>query len=173
MRSLLLLLALVAMGAVHAQEVPPTRPQVKVDTRGGHFLESTVAHAYIDGDKTYAEMTPEERQFVRNHYEGLGPDDEPPYPKYGTRLIFELINAEMRKSGIEGDVTIGIIVGADGKAKGVNIYETPDRHFGRVVAGILAREPYKPGLCAGMPCDMEFPFRFRFDLSVMPKHKKR
>jgi len=53
-----------------------------------------------------------------------------------------------------------------GNAKSVSIYKTPDAKLSNVVAATLTRTRFKPGLCEGRPCAMDYVFKYYFKVSA-------
>ena len=53
-----------------------------------------------------------------------------------------------------------------GDAKSVSIYKTPDARLSNLVALMLTRSKFKPGLCEGRPCAMDYVFKYYFKVSA-------
>lgn len=134
---------------------PPTGSRMRRPQETG----STVGVPY---DKSYAEMTPAQQQSVRREYPMLHPDDVPPYPVKGTKGMSEWISkAQAVGTGI-GLLSLQVMVGSDGKATSVKIIATPDPDLGQAAVRIMMGETFTPGTCAGKPCAMMYPTRYRF-----------
>lgn len=134
---------------------PPTGSRLRRPQETG----SAVGVPY---DKSYAEMTPGQKESVREMYPMLHPDDVPPYPAKGVRNMSEWISkAQVVGSGI-GLLSLQVIVGSDGKASSVKIIATPDPDLGQAAVRIMMQETFTPGTCAGKPCPMMYQAIYRF-----------
>lgn len=58
-----------------------------------------------------------------------------------------------------GNLTMFILVYAQGNAKSVEVVTSPDDAISEQVTRSLLTQKYKPALCAGQPCEMQFPLR--------------
>lgn len=106
------------------------------------------------------------RQAVRRGYPALPERDEPPYflAGAGRKLNDEFVqyyNTYARKMP-EGVVLVYVTVGADGTPTAAKLYRTPHPDLGRFVSMALMMQRFKPALCAGKPCEMIYPFAFKF-----------
>lgn len=122
------------------------------------------SHA-IPMDKSYGEMTKPQQQAVRDQYPLLHETDEPPYPVRGLKYSLERIaafrSAELVPSG--GPLDIRAQIDAKGNATAFYVISTPDPKLSNFVASVLRKEKFKPGVCAGKPCTMEFRYVMNFD----------
>lgn len=57
-----------------------------------------------------------------------------------------------------GPFLIHVKVGKDGNATEVVVPASPDEKITQAIAAVLMNEKYKPGVCKGKPCAMDFPF---------------
>lgn len=157
-----------AIGAVLALSTLLAQAQeysVKADDpQTGSNLRRSTARINFPPDKTYAELPEADKARLRAVYENMGPDDEPPYPARGYGKLMRSISSAQNSVQIEGMVEMGVIVGADGRADSVKVYQSPDPKTTQVIASVLMLEKYKPALCNAKPCTQEFPFAIRFSL---------
>ena len=147
--------------AVHAEGAAPTY-SIKEEF-GSHIIRKAVQNIYVPPDKSYAELTPEEKQRIKSFYEPMTEEDEPPYPENGLRPILEA--ARKLQRGVDGAMFLAVSVDASGKGTSVAVYQSPDEQLTRAMAGVLMFTRYKPAICHGVPCKMEYPFRFRFKVT--------
>ena len=126
-------------------------------TTGTHIPRQLVVGGKLPIAKTYAELSDAHKQLVRARYRNMPPDDEPPYPRYGLVAIYKPLIKAHAKMQVTGEVEMYVTVGPDGKAQSVSVYRTPDPEVSKTLAGILMLTDYKPALCKGQPCTMEFP----------------
>lgn len=147
-----------------AQDQRPARYSLKQEQADtGSNIKRSIATGGIPFDKRYSELTPEQQAMVKSQYEQLGPNDEPPYPLNGLAPIYRLIAAGQNKFLVRGNLTIAVEVNNQGDATSVSILRPADPEMVRFVASVLLLEKYKPALCDGNPCTMQFPFRIAFE----------
>jgi len=116
-------------------------------------------------DRSYAQLSPEQKAVLRAEYDSVGPNDEPPYPKYGLSEVADAVARMPVRAPIDGEVVLTVRVDERGDAKSVSLYKTPDDRLSNLIAATLTRIKFKPGLCEGRPCAMDYVFRFHFKFS--------
>ncbi len=134
------------------------------DARTGTLLKRDNARLSLPPEKTYAELSGTDKARLRDMYENMGPDDEPPFPARGYRSLMRAMSTVQEKLQVAGTVDMGVIVGPDGRASEIKVYGSSDPQLTTVIANVLVLEKYKPALCRGTPCTQEFPFRMNFTL---------
>ncbi|MEJ0085047.1 MAG: hypothetical protein WDO72_05170 [Pseudomonadota bacterium] len=177
-RKLLLLLAISVCASVTAQAqilhpehgIPdaPTRNTVSSTASTGTILKKELRwRSKIPLNKTYEQLTPEQKAELFAMYESIPEGDEPPFPAQGLKPIFNAIKKGQTVLQARGELNFGVSVGPDGKASkvddfggvgGPNAYE-----MSQYVASILVNAQYKPAMCKGQPCAMPFPFKLRLN----------
>lgn len=118
----------------------------------------------IPYDRNYEQLSAEQKAAVRAEYDSVGPKDEPPYPKYGLADVADAVSRMPVRDPIEGEVILTVRVDERGDGKSVSVYKTPDAKLSNLVALTLTRGKFKPGMCEGRPCAMDYVFRFYFKL---------
>jgi hypothetical protein len=113
-------------------------------------------------NKRYAEMAPQEQNGLKSQYEKMGPNDEPPFPVNGLANLYKTMIKGAEKFQVEGQLILFVDIDAQGKATSVSVVRSPDPEMTQFAAGILIFERYKPAVCDGTPCKMQFPFRINF-----------
>ncbi|QNA87355.1 hypothetical protein G4G28_00725 [Massilia sp. Dwa41.01b] len=121
-------------------------------------------------DATWEALTEGQRNRVRIQYPALEQGDDPPYPRNGTRKVFEAVHKLNHSAGnAVGDLLIRIIVGADGKAKQAMVLRKPtleDQEDGeklvKYIASVMMLDEYKPAMCRGAPCEMAYATYYSF-----------
>ena len=113
-------------------------------------------------NKGYAEMTPQQQQFIRNDYPLLHPGDVPPYPEKGREQIFRWLSAMHGMVGEEGEFLSMVDVDASGKVTAITVFESPDEKITDLVKRIMFRQIFSPARCNGNPCAMRYPFDVKF-----------
>lgn len=127
-------------------------------------------------DASWEQLTETQKNGVRETYAALEQGDDPPYPVKGRRQVFEAVVKLNRMTGAaEGNLTIYVLVGADGKAKHATIFEKPVlrdaedvEKLVKNVAGVMMLDTYKPAMCQGKPCEMVYPINYVFDIAGGP-----
>jgi hypothetical protein len=157
--TLVLLCGLLMASLVGAGEV--TRYRLKTD----HGLvalrhpDEIARSSQTPLDRPYERFTEAEKASLRDQYEGMSDADEPPFPAHGLRPIIEDISTLVSRMRIEGVVTVLVTVDATGKATEVALVSYPDLEAGKAVAYVLVKAKYKPAVCAGQPCKMQWAFQ--------------
>jgi TonB family protein len=145
---------------------PPVRYFLKRDEppTGSHIRRDHVIGGGLPFNKRYAELTAEEQDYLKSQYERMGPADEPPFPVDGLGPIYKALDIGQRKLrlGIEGPMTLFVDVNSKGRATSVSVHQSPDEELTRLAAAIVMLQAYKPALCDGAPCAMQFPLRVTF-----------
>jgi hypothetical protein len=55
-----------------------------------------------------------------------------------------------------------VVVDSQGKPGAVTVYRSPDPQLSRLVAAALSFESFKPAVCHGQPCRMDYVLRLDF-----------
>jgi hypothetical protein len=55
-------------------------------------------------------------------------------------------------------------VGADGKVTNVSVFTSPDDKMTQIVASMLVLQKFKPAMCQGQPCAMDFSLNMNLGL---------
>jgi TonB family protein len=150
--------ALFAGGAVAIADDAASSPTLNSHKRGN-------MRGALPYDRSYAQLSPEQKAVLRAEYDSVGPNDEPPYPKYGLSEVADAVARMPVRAPIDGEVVLTVRVDERGDAKSVSIYKSPDGRLSNVIAATLTRTKFKPGLCEGRPCAMDYVFRFHFKFS--------
>ena len=126
---------------------------------GSHLLASNTTNIQLPAEKSYAQLTPEQRRIAKSAYDKMPDADEPPYPLNGLLPILRASEKLQHKLLIRGELSMAATIDAKGNAISVEVFKSPDREMAKAMASVLLLEKYKPALCAGSPCQMQFPFR--------------
>lgn len=148
--------------AAHAQDPPRYTLKERQATTGSFIARDTVTWS-IPLDKRYDQLTPEQKAMVRSVYVDMKPQDEPPFPVEGLGKMLEVMQEGTRKvrGGVRGELYLIVHVSSAGDADSVEILRSPDERWGRFTAGVAMLTKYKPGICNGAPCAMEYAIRFQ------------
>ena len=160
----LLLVFSSAAAQVHAQAGAADAPAQRAlrdstSTTGSIIRKQAGWNNKIPLNKTYAELTPEQKGYFHAMYESIPPGDEPPFPLKGMKPIVSAILKGQAQRVAKGELRMAVTVGADGKGQKVEVYGgVDDPELLKFAATVLLMTRYKPAVCSGQPCTMQFPF---------------
>jgi len=110
-------------------------------------------------NKSYEEFTPGEKAELHKMYETLAPGDEPPFPAEGIKPIFTAIKNAQRVLQARGQLDMKVTVGPDGKAiKVEDVGSVAAGQMTEIARQALLQATYKPAICNGTPCTMQYRF---------------
>jgi hypothetical protein len=112
-------------------------------------------------DRPYSKFTAQEKAALNAEYENMPASDEPPFPEAGLEPIIRRISKLTGALHLEGAVTIYVTVDAKGNATQVSLVKYPDVETAKAIAYVLVKTKYKPAVCSGQPCRMDWAFRTR------------
>jgi hypothetical protein len=153
-----LALALLPAGAAVAQSSASTAAYAP---RTGEALPPGAAYPM---KKKFDSLSPAERAALRALYDGMPEKDEPPFPQTGLAPIMSEVAELAGIAKVTGLVSIFVNVDASGNATGVRVMKAPNIDVAKAISFILVQAKYKPAMCNGAACAMEFPFRFNLTL---------
>jgi hypothetical protein len=163
-RSLVTLTLALTAGSVWAQSESSYRMK-EADTHVGTNIKKDASYSQLPFDKGFAQLTEAQQNIVKSYYVSMGPGDEPPFPEAGLAKIFGALQQVHSRLQEEGYLDLGVMVDAQGVAKSIKVYATPDQQVARAMANVLVLQKYKPALCKGQPCEQEFPLRVNLKLT--------
>lgn len=145
--------------ATPATDLPPAEySMLQSQAMVGSNIRKEVAWSTaVPMNRTYAQMTATERAQVHDLYERIEPGDEPPFPAEGIKpIVTALWKAQMRRQAL-GLLTVVADVDATGAVTRVEVVDDPDTRLSKFAAQVLLITPFKPAVCKGQPCRMQFP----------------
>ena len=113
-------------------------------------------------DKSFAELTAAQQALVKSAYVEMGDTDEPPYPVGGLKSLYEPITQGQQRLHASGAFTAHVKVDSSGNPTEVAVFRSPSRAVTKFVTQVILLTRFKPAVCAGAPCKMEFPVRISF-----------
>lgn len=163
--SALLFLLMVCAAPGAAQDSPRYTLKERQPMTGSFIPRKTVTWS-IPLDKTYDQLTPEQKASLRSQYVDMKAEDEPPFPAEGLGRMFEVMQEGTKKirGGVRGELYLIVHVSGTGEATSVEILRSPDERWGRFAAGVAMLTKYKPGICSGTPCAMEYQIRVQIGM---------
>jgi hypothetical protein len=142
-----------------------SEPQYSVrdESRTGSAIRRNVTSpAQVPINKTYDELTPEQKQSLNGYYESMGPGDEPPFPAQGLKPIYAALGRIQQRLLVSGELFLIATVDREGNVVEVKAVGDPDPVMTKAAATVLSLTKFKPALCNAVPCRMDYPFRFQF-----------
>ena len=132
------------------------------------FVGSNIKHSLVTlpvpPDKDYAQLTAEQKELVRASYNNMPAGDEPPYPLGGLKTLYKGVADAQQILKTRGALNMMAKVGADGKVTNVSVFTSPDPKMTQIVAAMLVIQQFKPALCQGQPCAMDFSLNMNLGL---------
>ncbi len=127
---------------------------------GSNIRREVVKAGSIPLDKTYAELTPEQKAWLKSQYQQMGPNDEPPYPLRGLRPLYTSLARAHEGFDLKykGELMVYVNVDSSGAVNSISVAKSPDEALSQAVANFMTIQKFKPALCSGAPCAQVFPF---------------
>ena len=159
--------------ATAAPAAEPTESYgIKEDSAAtGTLLKRNVIRGNVPFDKRYDQMTPEQRQRIKDRYEAMAPDDEPPFPADGLAPVMRGLLQGASTFQVDGPVEIVATIGPDGAARKVEFLRAPrNAQFEAYMTSLLMVTRYKAAVCGGKACVMGFPLQVNIVPDVPTLH---
>jgi len=110
-------------------------------------------------DRAYDALTPAQLAWIRDQYEKLEPDEEPPFPRDGLRVIFDEFDLSIDANTPRldpGPVVVVVKIDDKGAAESVAVYKSPQPFVTTAISRALMAAKYKPARRGGAPVAMPF-----------------
>jgi hypothetical protein len=115
-------------------------------------------------NRTYQQLTAEQRALVHSWYESIPAGDEPPFPAEGTKPIHDAVRKGQAKMLVKGELMLIATVEANGEVSSVQAIGSPSPEMTKFASTILLLTKFKPAICSGQPCKMDFPLWYDFQV---------
>jgi hypothetical protein len=167
---LCLLIAACAASSAYAQhgtgplpDNAPTQVMNEASSNTGTLIKKELRwNSSIPLNKTWQQLTPEQKAEFRALYESMPENDEPPFPAEGLKPVFGAIKKAQNVLQAKGELNMAVTVGPDGKATKVEDFGgVNNKDMTQFAGSVLLMTRYTPALCSGTPCTMQFPFRLK------------
>lgn len=109
-------------------------------------------------NKTYNQLNEKQQGQLRSFNLILSAKDEPPYPLAGVGDLHKYILQAAEKLGVSGSLTLRLKVNSVGKVTSAQVGDAPSSDLAKFAASVAMLTPFKPAVCSGQPCDMDFLF---------------
>jgi hypothetical protein len=150
------------MQVTAAADLPRKQFEIRVEETGTRFGRAAMTSQGLPLNRRYAELDAKEQAVVRANYEGMPEADEPPFPADGLLPVLTTLHIGAERGFPVGKMAIVVDVDSSGKVQHAQTYGKVDADFSRFAASVLARTPFKPAVCAGKPCSMQYVLRIEF-----------
>jgi len=159
-----MLRTLIVLSAALAAALPALAQQSYSlkETIVGTMLPQPILNSRVPFDRSWGQLTAEQRGLIAADYDSLPAGDEPPYPARGLAHFANYLARYADKREPVGLLVATVGVGPDGKPRDVTVYRTPDPGLVPLVVSMLSSEDYKPAVCHGSPCAMDYLLRVEF-----------
>ncbi len=137
------------------------------DRMTGTRIRPEIVISELPLNATYEQLSADDKAKIRANYDNMPEGDEPPFPKEGLFPLWEHISGLAYKRIQKGNIMAIASVDATGKVGQVMMYETTSNTVTRVVSTVLAATEFKPAVCSGKPCAMDFIFEGRLDIDLL------
>lgn len=121
---------------------------------------------------TYGELSPAERKRLHARWEHIADGDEPPFPVDGLASIYEATSLAQQVHLVVGKLTLIATVEPDGTVSQVKALGSPSAELTQTVASVLLLTKFKPAVCSGQPCRMDFPLDYEFRVEAPPRRRR-
>ena len=154
----IMLVAAVQQGA-SADEVKHYSIKQSKPSVGTNMTKEIVKAGTVPLNKTYGELTTEQKNSIKAEYDNMPEGDEPPFPVKGLNPIYRAIgyaheNLELQ---YKGSLTLYVLVDGEGNPKSVDVMNSPNEDISKAATFALMSQKYKPAVCSGQPCAMKLP----------------
>lgn len=160
------LLVVTAFGAAWAADDQPPAPVYSVkephDLTRTRIRSTVVNGSAVPLNLRYEQLSDEHKAQVRSQYEALAADDEPPFPAEGLKPLYQALYQVQQQLLVRGDLTLVASVLPDGTVDQVQAIGAQDPDMVNAAARVLMATAFKPALCHGQPCRMDYPVRLHF-----------
>lgn len=155
-----------AVPMLAAQPETPSSGLMERQARTGTSIRRQIAtDGGVPFDKEWHELSDAQRQRVRDEYDALPADVEPPFPLGGLRVLYRpMAEGYQRVSSFgEGEILMLAYIDAAGAPTKLEVYKSLDHpRFMALAASTVMGVRYKPAQCQGKPCAMPFVVAMKF-----------
>lgn len=162
MRTVIFALLLGALAFPAAAQSWYTLNETEPET-GSHIRKPIAKTTLYPLDRSWSKLTPQERVSLRRFYENMPENDEPPFPQDGLEAVVRDLMSRAGSVEYKGPFRIHVTVDSKGLVTGVDLVEYVDLKRARYLAQAFLDVKFKPAVCGGKPCTMQFPMYFQMD----------
>ena len=147
----------------HAQPEAEYAIKEAMPRTGSHIrLNIIESKGGIALNQKYAELSAQDRGKLHTLWESIPDGDEPPFPAKGLKPIHDAVYKAQQQLLVEGPLTLIATVNPQGKVDSVKVINSPSPEMTKFAASLVALTEFKPAICGGTPCQMDFPVYYKF-----------
>ena len=139
-----------------SDQLPPARYVVKGEPRTGSMLSPTILRMPVALNRRYSELSSADLAVVKLPFAGMGANDEPPFPVAGLDRVITAIARACQRRQAHGVISAVATIDSRGMPVAVKMLDAPGPELTDYVSQVLLAERYKPAVCSGAPCQMDF-----------------
>jgi hypothetical protein len=131
---------------------------------GPHIVRTLLKTESIAVNKRYHELSAEDRAKLHSWWESVPDGDEPPFPAQGLKPIHSAMLKAQYMLSVEGDLYLIATVDSNGNVSQVKAIGSPSPAMTKFAASVIGMTKFKPAICGGKPCQMDYPFSYKFSV---------
>jgi hypothetical protein len=129
----------------------------------GSNIRRTVWTTSLPMDKTYVQLDEAQKGLLKSQYLPMDAKDEPPFPVDGLGKLFTTIGKGAAALHTWGNISVILRISSSGEAVSAAVLAADDEDLGRFAAQVGMLTRFKPAICNGQACAMDFPIRINFE----------
>ena len=150
-----------------AQEVRPEYTIKEEETQlGSHIRRNRIEMREIALNLPYEKLSERDRANLHSWWEAIPEGDQPPFPLKGLKPIFDGMLKAQHEFLVEGKLILIATIDTNGEVEQVKTIGSPSQQMTLFAASLVGMTKFKPAICSGKPCKMDFPLSF--DFAVAP-----
>jgi hypothetical protein len=129
---------------------------------GSNVSRRLVWTSQLPFEGSFSELTPTQMAYIRDQYDGLLPEEDPPYPADGLRAIFRRVDDDVALligQPERGPLVAVAKVDETGAVQSVSVYKSPNAAVTAAIGQALLKTEFKPARRNGKPVAMDFVVR--------------
>ncbi|KQV54335.1 hypothetical protein ASD07_07355 [Duganella sp. Root336D2] len=169
MKTIICSLALVLGNGIAASCMAQSNPSdytIREDEPGvnSHIRRTLMESKTIAVNKRYHELSAEDRAELHSWWESMPEGDEPPFPAYGLKPVHSAMLEAQSMLRVEGELYLVATVDSNGEVIQVKAVGSPSPEMTKFAASVIGVTKFKPAICGGKPCKMDYPFSYKFTM---------
>lgn len=165
----ILVIATTSMGALAGCASTDRSPEygIREDTpKIGSMIRRFVTEPVsIPVNRPYDQFSAADKAAFNQYYESVDAGSEPPFPAEGMKAVLEPIAKAQARLLVRGDLFLVAKISPTGEATEVKAIGSPSAAMTTFASQVLMLTKFKPAVCGGVPCSMEFPLYMHFKLN--------
>lgn len=113
-------------------------------------------------NRKYSQLSAEDRAKLHSWWELIPEGDEPPFPADGLKPMLDALRQAQERLQVRGELLLIATVDKTGKVVQVSALGSPSHEMTKFAATVVSIARFKPAVCSGQPCQMDFPIQYKF-----------